>query len=194
MIYELKKGVSTGILIDKTPILGDVRDTSFEVSFSFIDEQGNEYEPNAVALIKCYDEHKEYAEIKNGKLVIPFSVIQKRKRTYRLTVFEIGESKFVEDNFSIIQTWQCPPFKISSMYDAEESMVQLICGLSDAEWLTLLEQVGRDNETILNTLASIQTQIQSYKENMSTLTEDFKQLADKHNTLVVEFEKFKEEV
>lgn len=118
MKYKLVNNSDKGILIDRTPLLRDIRDT-FEVSF-IIPESG------AYAVLFKDAEGFEYRKIiTDGKCRIPKELLKREQYA------ELSVCKF--DSERVLHTWHCEPLKIAAFSDVRQSQWQISGGMTDRD-------------------------------------------------------------
>ena len=139
MKYELIQDSNKGVLIDRTPLLRDVRDT-FEVSF---------LPPDNSALLALFKDAGgvEYRKaIKDGICKVPKELLAKEQYV-ELTVCQI-------DNDKILQSWECEPLKVTAFFGMRRNQWQLSGGMTDKDCLARLIELEKAHT---QTLASVKT-------------------------------------
>ena len=194
MKYELKQGSSVGVQIEKTPIFGDVKGTSFEVLFDFVDNDGNKRENvNAIAYVKSTDGKVDNILIEDGKAKLSRVLIESKSKAYVLVVHEISEVDNM-GKYTILHTWACSPFRISFLSDKANRIVEVACGLTDEDWVRVVEENKRELDLQKSEITELKEKVNGYELQVATLTENLEKLASAHNLLVQEYNKHKEEI
>ncbi len=130
MQYKLENGCSSGILIDQTPILRDIKDT-FEVSFILPCEGAY------VALFRDAEGIEYRATLKNGTVKLPKQLLSK-EQIVGLTVCKI-------ECDAITQSWECHPLKVGTFLSLRKTQWQITAGLDDRELFARLAEVEREH-------------------------------------------------
>lgn len=194
MKYELKQGTTVGVQVEKTPIFGDVKGTSFEVLFDFVDKDGNKRENvKAIAYVKSTDGKLDNILIKDGKAKLSRVLIESKTKAYVLVVHEISDID-THGKYTILHTWCCTPFRISFLSEKATRIIEIVCGLTDVDWCNIVEELKRENDVLKSALTELQNKVNGYELQVATLTENLETLASAHNLLVQEYNKHKEEI
>lgn len=168
-----------GVLVDRTPILQDMRDT-YVVSFLLPDN-----EPY-IALFKGADGIEHRTVITDSKCKIPKELL--KEQFVELRVCKI-------DNDKILHTWECEPLKVTAFLHMRKTQLELSSGMTDKdlyERLAELEQNVAEYNTLLTTLRSETTEqdikhsqaTQALQATLDTIKEQNKALATNYNNAI----------
>ena len=128
MKYELITGSDKGVLIDRTPVMRDVRDT-FEVSFILPDNSGY------LALFKGADKVEYRKAIKDGICKVPKELL-KKEQFIELTVCQVNNDK-------VLQSWECEPIKVTAFFGMRRNQWQLSGGMTEKDCFARLVELER---------------------------------------------------
>nr|DAZ31932.1 MAG TPA: hypothetical protein [Caudoviricetes sp.] len=116
MKYELLMGSEKGVLIDRTPIMLDIRDT-FEVSFLL--PQKGAY----IALFRGEDNIEYKSVIKGGRVKLPPELLNKEQYV-SLIVTEVNDE-------IVVHAWVCEPLKVTAYFHLRQNQWQVSGGMTD---------------------------------------------------------------
>ena len=152
MKYELLSQGDRGILIDRTPIFQDVRDT-FEVSFLlpgegvylalFKDAAGVEYRKTVVS----------------GAVKIPKEILSKEQY--------VGLVVCETDGERILRSWECEPIKVTALFGMRYSQWQLSGGMTERNCFDRLLDLERLHAWAMNELAGLKNEQAKTKEDLT---------------------------
>lgn len=180
--YKILDSSPIGTLIEDFPIFSDMFDT-FEVSF-FMERKGN-----YVATFKGTDGKMHKSAIKNGVCLFPRAIIRKGINQFvEVSVVELDGADKVK------RIWNCEPLKIGSFYYSTRSQFQVSSGVSDEEYHKRVLAVIDENKHIKEELIELYSKVAGYECQVSALSECIKKVVEKHNEMVKEFTKMKEEM
>lgn len=128
MIYELIEKSERGVLIDRTPILRDVRDT-FKVSFLLPDNGAY------LALLYGADGTEYRKPIVSGEVKVPHELLNV-EQFVGLAVCKIDEGK-------ITHAWECEPIKVTALFNMRRTQWQLSGGTTDQNYFDRLIELER---------------------------------------------------
>lgn len=126
MQYELIANSDRGILIERTPVMRDIRDT-YEVSFLLPDDG------SYIVLFKAADGAEYRKTIKDSACKIPKELLTKEQYT-EVTVCKI-------DNEKVLQSWNCEPLRITAFLDMRRTQWQLSAGMTEENCLNRLAEI-----------------------------------------------------
>lgn len=177
MKYELLSN-GRGVLIDRTPIMQDIRDT-FEVSF-LLPNKGS-----YVALFRGEDGIEHKAIIKDKKVKMP-SALLKKEQYVKLIVTEINAEE-------VIKAWECEPLKITAYFHLRENQWQVSGGMTDKNALERLTQIEKElvdiNKAFENIKRSFILAKDKHDRQVQNLTEKNKEYMEALNKYKLENEK-----
>ncbi len=149
MQIELIKNGDSGVVVDPTPILGDVKDT-FAVSFILP-------EPGAyIALFRDENGVEYRTAIRDGTAKVPKWLLMKEQRI-GLTVSQITDDE-------ILHSWECQTLKVGSFLSLRKTQWQITVGTDDKELfarLAAIEKSYADTQTAFAELRSAFDSIQA---------------------------------
>lgn len=154
MKYELITGSDKGVLIDRTPVMRDVRDT-FEVSFILPDNSGY------LALFKGADKIEYRKAIKDGVCKVPKELLAK-EQFIELTVCQI-------DNEKVLQSWECEPIKVTAFFGMRRNQWQLSGGMTDKDCFKRLAELERTHAEILSRFNASEAKQAALTEQVASL-------------------------
>lgn len=174
MKYKLEYENTKGIMIDRTPILGDIRDT-YAVSFLlpgngcyialFIDSDGIEYRK----------------AIFDGKCKIPYELL-KKEQYVDLTVCEI-----IDDE--IKHSWVCDPLKISSFMYLRRTQWTISGGMTDKDCLSRLNEIEQLYTKAMKDMWDVKTEL---CERVAAIETAFSEQKERIENAISKLEKQKE--
>lgn len=174
MKYELLDGSGKGILIDRTPIMLDMRDT-FEVSF-LLPENGA-----YIAVFRGNDNIEHKAVIKGGRVKLPPALLNKEQYV-SLIVTEVNDD-------AIVRAWECEPLKVTAFFHLRQNQWQVSGGLTEKsvfERITEIEkQLSRANTVSAETQTLIMTDKSKREKTEKSLWLEFNRILgdfDKHKS------------
>ena len=175
MKYRLLSTSQRGVLIDRTPIMRDIKDT-YEVFFLlpapgayvalFTDANGLEYK----------------AVIKDGKARVPKEILGKEQF--------VGLIVAQTDNEAVLASWECEPLRVTAFFALRQNQWQLSGGFSDKECFDRLIELEKLYNTTLAELAAqkgvigqLQAKEVEHSESLKTLTEAYNKAIEVVNDL-----------
>lgn len=163
MKYELLS-TGQGILIDRTPIMQDIRDT-YEVSF-LLPEQGAY---TAVFNNEFIGEIKK--PIKNDKVKV--NELLGKEQYVSLTVCQLG-------NEGIIKSWECEPIRVTNFNGMTKTQWQISGGMTDKDYYARLNNLEKLYGETLNEIAlqniKLTEAVNLINQYADTLLKDYKDL------------------
>lgn len=163
MKYELIPNTSKGILVDRTSIMQDIRDT-YEVSFLLPDDGAY------IVLFKAADGAEYRKVIKDGVCKIPKELLAKEQYV-EVTVCNV-------DNDKILHSWDCEPLKITAFLNMRRTQWQVSGGMSDNDCYARLSEVERLYAQAISDFASLKEEVLSMKNNYSARLDYFEKKYD----------------
>ena len=154
MKYELIENSNKGVLIDRTPIMRDVRDT-FEVSFLLPDNSGY------LALFKGADKIEYRKGIKDGICKVPKELLNK-EQFVELTVCKVNNDK-------VLQSWECEPIKVTAFFGMRRNQWQLSGGMTEKDCFKRLAELERTHAEILSRFNTSEAKQAALTEQVASL-------------------------
>ncbi len=154
MQYKLENGCSSGILIDQTPILRDIKDT-FEVSFVLPCEGAY------VALFRDAEGIEYRATLRNGTVKLPKQLLSK-EQIVGLTVCKI-------ECDAITQSWECHPLKVGTFLSLRKTQWQITAGLDDTQLYKQLSELEYTHAQTLSAVDALRADYTSCAEQTAAL-------------------------
>jgi len=166
MKYQLLKASQRGILIDRTPIMRDIKDT-YEVSFLLP-------APGAyVALFKDANGLEHKAVVKDGKCRLPKELLGK-EQFVGLIVCQIDEE-------TCLASWECEPLRVTAFFSIRANQWQLNGGMSDKECFDRLVELEKSHSATLEELATQKSIIGNLQAKETEQGEAIKTITEAHN-------------
>lgn len=166
MIYELLPN-GRGVLIDRAPILSDVRDT-YEVSF-LLSENGS-----YLALFTDAAGIEYRKAIKNGKCQIPKELLKKEQYA-SLIVSQI-------DGERVLRSWECEPLKITAMLYLRQTQWEVSGGMTNKNAYERMAELERLYSQALLDFGALCAAVEGYKTDLDkqaeTLRAEYTRLSD----------------
>lgn len=170
MKYELIPNASRGVLIDRTPILQDIRDT-YEVSFLM---------PKSAAYVVLFkgEDGIEYRKtINDGVCKIPKELLAKEQYV-EVIVCQIDDEK-------VIHTWECEPLKITALLNLRQTQWQVSGGMTDKDCYARLCEMERVFSQSIEEVSKIQDVVRALVEDSAVLKKQNIELAENYNAAIV---------
>lgn len=168
MKYELIENSNKGVLIDRTPIMRDVRDT-FEVSFILPDNSGY------LALFKGADKVEYRKAIKDGICKVPKELLAK-EQFVELTVCQI-------DNEKVLQSWECEPVKVTAFFGMRRNQWQLSGGMTEKDCFSRLIELEKGYTQTAKAVNKHKERIIALEALTETLKEELEEIKTASNAL-----------
>lgn len=183
MQYKLENNSPNGILIDRTPILQDVRNT-YTVSFLLPD--CGFY----VALLRDANGVEYRKTVVNGKLKLPKELL-KKEQYIELTLCQI-------DGDRILNSWLCEPLKITAFFYLRRTQWQVSGGMTDKDCYARLIQIEETHTKTLNEFIEFKETVNNNSSNFEQafciqmqkydeLAAQLAALTDKYNNAVAQY-------
>lgn len=161
MRYELIPNGHRGVLQDRTPALGDVRDT-FTVSFSL---------PESGAYLALFTDAAgiEYRKsIRDGTCKVPKELFA-HEQYVALTVCRITDD-------SVAWSWECEPLKVTSLIALRQNQWELSGGMTDENCYTRLNELERRYAQTLADIATVQSEADAISRQAAEAAEYTEQI------------------
>lgn len=171
MKYQLLES-GRGVLIDRTPILRDIRDT-YEVSFLMPDEGAY------VALFKGADSVEYRKAIKDDACKIPKELLTKDQYV-EVIVCKIDGDK-------VLQAYTCEPLRVTAFLNLRKTQWQLSGGLTDKDCLDRLIELESLYAQTLDGIAKLKETLTVHGESLivlDALKKQNKELAENYNKAI----------
>lgn len=179
MKYELITGSDKGVLIDRTPVMRDVRDT-FEVSFILPDNSGY------LALFKGADGIEYRKGIKDGICKVPKELLNK-EQFIELTVCQVN-------NDEVLQSWECEPIKVTAFFGMRRNQWQLSGGMTDKDCFKRLVELEKRYAQTAKTVNEHKERITALEGITATQSEQIAVLKGKLNEAITAVNNLSERV
>lgn len=173
MKYELLMGSEKGVLIDRTPIMLDIRDT-FEVSFLL--PQKGAY----IAIFRGEDNIEYKAVIKGGRVKLPPALLNKEQYV-SLIVTEVN-------NEIVVHAWVCEPLKVTAYFHLRQNQWQVSGGMTDKSAFERIAEIEKQIAQANKVFAETQTLIMTDKSESKKIIEN---LWLEFNRILGDFDKHK---
>lgn len=173
MKYELLNGSGKGILIDRTPIMLDMRDT-FEVSFLLPGKGAY------IALFRGDDNIEHKAVIKGGRVKLPPALLNKEQYV-SLVVTEVNDD-------TVVRAWDCEPIKVTAYFHLRENQWQVSGGMTEKSAFERIAEIETQLSKTYISFAETQTLVMTDKSEQKKTTEN---LWIEFNRVLGEFDKHK---
>lgn len=154
MKYELIPNSNRGILIDRTPILQDVRDT-YEVSF-LLPEEGT-----YIVLLKGKDGIEYRKTIKDGMCKFPRELL-KKEQYVEMVVCKLGDDR-------VLWTWQCEPIKVTAFLCLRRTQWELSGGMTENDCYTRLAELERLYAEAISNLSVVQVHMDQMEKRITAV-------------------------
>lgn len=178
MKYELLKHSGVGVIVDPTPIFGDIKDT-FNVQFDLPEQAAY------VALFRSENGVEYRKTIIAGIAQVPKELLGK-EQLLGLTVCQVDGEKITE-------SWECHSLRIGSFLSMRKTQWQITAGMDDRAMYARLACI---EETLIKTLELTEQKILSLKEDFekkfneaeSSIKDSIKSLIQENQSLKLENE------
>ncbi len=173
MKYELLMGSEKGVLIDRTPIMLDIRDT-FEVSF-LLPPKGA-----YIAIFRGEDNIEYKAVIKGGRVKLPPALLNKEQYV-SLIVTEVN-------NEIVVHAWVCEPLKVTAYFHLRQNQWQVSGGMTDKSAFERIAEIEKQIAQTNMVFAETQTLVMTDKSESKKIIEN---LWLEFNRILGDFDKHK---
>lgn len=168
MKYELIENSNKGVLIDRTPVMREVRDT-YEVSFLLPDNSGY------LALFKGADKIEYRKAIKDGVCKVPKELL-KKEQFIELTVCQVNNDK-------VLQSWECEPIKVTAFFGMRRNQWQLSGGMTEKDCFKRLVELEKRYAQTTKTVNEHKERITALEALTETLKEELEEIKTASNAL-----------
>ncbi len=153
MEYTLYPNTGQGILTDRTPIFGDVKDT-LKISFIL---------PGKGTFIAVFQGQKneERRLIKDGACIFPLISLLK-EQFISVLVLQVAP-----DGKSITQTWNCESIKLGTLNSLMRDRWEISGGLSDKSVMARLSEIEKQHNQVFDKLQETIEHMQKMKDRVT---------------------------
>lgn len=169
MKYKILNNSTRGVIIDNSPIFGDIR-SSFEIGFELPDSK------SYVILLKGADGIEHRRTIIDGVCKLPREIL-KKEQYVEVKVFKV-------ENETITQGWDCDPLKLTSFCNLRKSQWELAGGLTEDYCKSILDNHEENLATHNDTLRILTETKDTHEQKILQLN----QLLDIKTTHITELE------
>lgn len=168
MRYQLLTS-GKGVLIDRTPVLQDMRDT-YTVSFLLPDTQPY------IALFSGVDGIEHRKPIIDAKCKVPKELLSKEQYV-GLTVCKLDGDK-------IVQVWKCEPLRITAFLHMRKTQWELAGGMTDKDCYNRLVELEKAHANTLGEFSVLRDFVTAHGMKTDKAIEDFGRMIEDIRTTI----------